>query len=78
MITLVRRIRKKLIDSGSVTKYLLYAIDFFSNQDTPAYRLLMQSAGWSVSILTDRISVNEKIMKRNGDLIQMISPTTNK
>ena len=26
MITLFRRIRQKLIDSGSVTKYLLYAI----------------------------------------------------
>ena len=26
MITLVRRIRKKLVDSGSVTKYLLYAM----------------------------------------------------
>jgi hypothetical protein len=26
MITLFRRIRQKLIDSGKITKYLLYAI----------------------------------------------------
>ena len=54
-----------------------YAKVFFSDNDSPAYRKLKQSAGWSESINADLLNNNNELIKVNGELIEMISQNLN-
>lgn len=53
-----------------------YAREFFSNNRTKSYKTLMQTAGWSVSIINSRIAWNDAILAQNKALIEMISQLT--
>lgn len=50
-----------------------YAVDFFSNKDSNAYKLLKQSAGWSLSIIGSKRGVNRRILELNADLSENIN-----
>ena len=50
-----------------------YAKAFFSNNDSPAYRKLKQSSGWSFSINNGLLSNNKELLKSNNELIDFIS-----
>lgn len=49
-----------------------YAKVFFSDTDSPAYRVLKQSAGWSVSTNEQMLENNNELLKTNNELIQHI------
>ncbi len=50
-----------------------YAKVFFSDNDSPAYRKLKQSAGWSTSINNGLLKNNNELLKMNEKLIEQIS-----
>ena len=50
---------------------------FFSDNDSPAYRKLKQSAGWSEYINADLLNNNNELIKINGELIEMIYQNLN-
>ena len=49
-----------------------YAKVFFSDTDSPAYRILKQSAGWSNSINENVLENNNELLKTNNKLIEQI------
>lgn len=49
-----------------------YAKLFFSDTDSPAYRILKQSAGWSISINDYLLENNNELLKANNKLIEQI------
>ncbi|WP_186826719.1 DUF6090 family protein [Psychroserpens burtonensis] len=49
-----------------------YAKAFFSSNDSPAYRKLKQSSGWSLSINNDLLNNNTELLKSNNELIEFI------
>ncbi|WP_296313777.1 hypothetical protein [Winogradskyella sp. UBA3174] len=50
-----------------------YAKTFFSNNDSPAYRKLKQSSGWSIFINNDLLENNHELLEKNNKLIDFIS-----
>jgi len=49
-----------------------YAKRFFSDTDSPTYRILKQSAGWSNSINRNVLENNNELLKVNNKLIEQI------
>ena len=49
-----------------------YAIEFFSNKDTTAYKSLIQTAAWGVEIIESRIKANKELLTLNRDIIELI------
>jgi len=49
-----------------------FAKAFFADNDSPAYRKLKQSAGWSETINADLLDNNTELIKMNGELVKMI------
>ncbi|PKA81977.1 hypothetical protein ATE92_0100 [Ulvibacter sp. MAR_2010_11] len=49
-----------------------YAKVFFSDTDSPAYRVLKQSAGWSASTNKQMLENNKELLKTSNDLIKYI------
>src|SRR6056297_896564 len=62
MITLFRRIRQKLIDSGSITKYLLYAVG----------EILLVVIGILIALQVNNWNENRKLSDERVKLIQSI------
>ncbi len=50
-----------------------YAKVFFEDNDSPSYRKLKQSAGWSISINNKLLKNNNDLIKMNGELIELIN-----
>ncbi len=50
-----------------------YAKVFFADNDSPAYRKLKQSAGWSLIINDDLLKNNNELIIMNGELIELIN-----
>ena len=50
-----------------------YAKDFFNNNDSPAYRKLKQSSGWSLSINNRLMNNNKELLKINKMLVDFIN-----
>ena len=50
-----------------------FAKKFFSDRDSPAYRKLKQSAGWSISINNYLLTNNKELLEMNKTLIEQIN-----
>jgi len=50
-----------------------FAKIFFEDNDSPAYRKLKQSAGWSKSINDDLLENNNVLIKLNDELIELVN-----
>ena len=50
-----------------------FAKKFFSDRDSPAYRKLKQSAGWSISINNYLLTNNKELLEMNKSLIEQIN-----
>jgi len=55
-----------------------YAKDFFSNTDSPAYRTLKQSSGWSIYINEYLLNNNKELLVMNNELIEFIELELNR
>lgn len=56
---------------------LQYAKIFFKDQDSHAYRLLKQSAGWSLFINGQKLNNTKEILKLNNELLEKIEKVLN-
>jgi hypothetical protein len=54
-----------------------YAKVFFQNQDTNAYHLLKQSAGWGLGMNTQKLNNTTDILKLNNELLEIIHKELN-
>jgi len=54
-----------------------YAKAFFQDQDTNAYHLLKQSAGWAEAINTQKLNTTTDILKLNSELLEIIDKELN-
>jgi hypothetical protein len=50
-----------------------FAKKFFSDRDSPAYRKLKQSAGWSIAINNNLLTNNKQLLEMNENLIEQIN-----
>jgi hypothetical protein len=51
---------------------LKHAIEFFNNRKSQAFRILIQTTGWSVNILKNEIGYLQKLKEQNRALSNKI------
>lgn len=54
-----------------------YAKIFFRNQDSSAYHLLKQSAGWAIAMNNQKLNNTTEILKFNSELLEIINTELN-
>lgn len=58
-------------------QHVEYATIFFQNQESSAYRVLQQCAGWGAAINTQKLTKTTELLKLNVELLNTIQQTLN-